>query len=168
MNSNLNSSFFANLALTRIKKGGKMAKSKQTYRTGGLGNSKQSQGGKAPMKKFATMAARKSAPGLKKRIRRYKPGTCALREIRQYQKGTDLLIRKLPFQRLVREVGEEFGGLDIRFQKQALLGLQEIAEMYLIKLFSDSNLCAIHGKRITIMARDMMLARRVRGERTLD
>jgi histone H3 len=99
-----------------------------------------------------------------KRPRRYRPGTIALREIRKFQKTTDLLIRKLPFQRLVREIATEFKS-DLRFQTQAILALQEACEAYLIKLFEDTNLCAIHAKRVTIMAKDMMLAKRIRGEK---
>jgi histone H3 len=73
------------------------------------------------------------------------------------------LIRKLPFQRLVREISQEFKS-DLRFQAQAVLALQEAAEAYLVGLFEDTNLCAIHAKRVTIMPKDMQLARRIRGE----
>jgi histone H3 len=139
-----------------------MARTKQTAR--------KSTGGKAPRKQLATKAARKSAPasGGVKRPHRYRPGTVALREIRRYQRTTDLLIRKLPFQRLVREIASEFPGKsDIRWQSTALLALQESAEAYLVGLFEDTNLCAIHAKRVTIMPRDIQLARRIRGERSL-
>ena len=88
----------------------------------------------------------------------------ALREIRKYQKSTDLLIRKAPFQRLVREVAQDFKS-DLRFQSTAVLALQEAAEAYLVGLFEDTNLCAIHAKRVTIMPKDIQLARRIRGER---
>ncbi len=88
-----------------------------------------------------------------------------MREIRKYQKSTDLLIRKLPFQRLVREIASEYKN-DLRFQSSAVLALQEAAESFMIGLFEDTNLCAIHGKRVTIMPKDMQLARRIRGERT--
>ena len=138
-----------------------MARVKQTAR--------MSTGGKAPRKQLATKANRAAIKGLPsgavKRPHRYRPGTVALREIRRYQKSTELLIRKLPFQRLVREVAQEFKA-DIRFQSQALLAIQEAAEAYLVGLFEDTNLCAIHAKRVTIMTKDMMLARRIRGERT--
>lgn len=87
-----------------------------------------------------------------------------MREIRKYQKSTELLLRKLPFQGVVREIAQEYKS-DLRFQKAALLALQEAAEAYLIGLFEDSNLCAIHAKRITIMPKDVQLARRIRGER---
>ena len=93
------------------------------------------------------------------------PGTLALREIRKYQKSTELLIRKLPFQRLVREICADNLGKDLRFQSAAVLALQEASEAYLVGLFEDTNLCALHSKRVTIMPRDIQLARRIRGER---
>ena len=74
----------------------------------------------------------------------------ALREIRRFQKSTDLLIRKLPFQRLVREIAQDFQS-NLRFQGTAILALQEASESYLIALFEDTNLCAIHARRVTIM-----------------
>uniref|UniRef100_A0A251VHM5 Putative histone H3/CENP-A n=1 Tax=Helianthus annuus TaxID=4232 RepID=A0A251VHM5_HELAN len=126
----------------------------------------KSTGGKAPRKQLATKAARKSAPatGGVKKPHRFRPGTVALREIRKYQKSTELLIRKLPFQRLVREIAQDFK-TDLRFQSSAVAALQEAAEAYLVGLFEDTNLCAIHAKRVTIMPKDMQLARRIRGER---
>ena len=122
---------------------------------------------RAPRKQLATKAARKSAPatGGVKKPHRYRPGTVALREIRRYQKSTELLVRKLPFQRLVREIAQEFK-TDLRFQGSAVLALQEAAEAYLVGLFEDTNLCAIHAKRVTIMPKDIQLARRIRGERS--
>jgi histone H3 len=129
-------------------------------------NSSQVDRRQAPRKQLATKAARKSAPtsgGVKKPYR-YRPGTVALREIRRYQKSTDLLLRKLPFQRLVREIAQDFKN-DLRFQSTAILALQEAAEAYLVSLFEDTNLCAIHAKRVTIMPKDIQLARRIRGER---
>lgn len=121
-----------------------MARTKQTAR--------KSTGGKAPRKQLATKAARKSAPatGGVKKPHRYRPGTVALREIRRYQKSTELLIRKLPFQRLVREIAQDFK-TDLRFQSSAVMALQEASEAYLVGLFEDTNLCAIHAKRVTIM-----------------
>ena len=95
--------------------------------------------------------------------RKFRPGTYALREIRHYQKGSVLLIRKLPFQRVVREIAADLRP-DIRFQSSTLLALQEAAEAYLVRLFEDTNLCAIHAKRVTIMPKDILLARRIRGE----
>ena len=80
----------------------------------------------------------------------YRPGMVTLREIRHYQKSTELLIRKMPFQRLVREIAQDFKSY-LRFQSGAILALQEASEAYLVGLFEDSNLCAIHAKRVTIM-----------------
>ncbi|KAB1261824.1 histone H3.1 [Camelus dromedarius] len=115
-----------------------MARTKQTAR--------KSTGGKAPRKQLATKAARKSAPatGGVKKPHRYRPGTVALREIRRYQKSTELLIRS---------------------GCSAVMALQEACEAYLVGLFEDTNLCAIHAKRVTIMPKDIQLARRIRGER---
>ena len=96
---------------------------------------------------------------------RYRAGTAALKDIRHFQKSTALLIRKLPFQRLVREIAQDFK-TDLRFQSAAILCLQESAEAYLVGLFEDTNLCAIHARRVTIMPRDIKLARRIRGEHT--
>ena len=163
-----------------------MARTKQTAR--------KSTGGKAPRKQLATKAARKSAPtaGGVKKPHRYRPGTVALREIRKYQKSTELLIRKLPFQRLTREIANEVlaakqrdlyvnvDGMDmrrpeakgcrtehicdLRFQATSVMALQEAAEAQLIGVLEDTNLCAIHAKRVTIMPKDMQLVRRIRGE----
>ena len=135
-----------------------MARTKQTAR--------KSTGGKVPRKQLVNKAVLKSAPkiGGVMKPHRYRPGTVALREIRKYQKSTDLLIRKLPFQRLVREIAGEFKH-DLRFQSSAVIALQEASEAYLVGLFEDTNLACIHAKRVTIMPRDVQLARRIRGER---
>ena len=135
-----------------------MARTKQTAR--------KSTGGKAPRKQLASKAARKASPSGEgqKKSRRYRPGTVALREIRRYQKSTDLLIKKAPFQRLVREVAQDFKA-DLRFQSSAVMAMQEASEAYLVGVFEDTNLCAIHARRVTIMPKDMQLARRIRGER---
>ncbi|VAI40005.1 unnamed protein product [Triticum turgidum subsp. durum] len=129
---------------------------------------RQSTGGKAPTKQLRAFyaAARKTAPaaGGVKKPRRYRPGTVALREIRKYQKGTELLLRKMPFQRLVREI-VQLSKSDLHFQSHAVLALQEAAKAYLVGLFEDTNLCAVHAKRVTIMSKDIQLARRIRGER---
>lgn len=95
--------------------------------------------------------------------RRFRPGTVALREIRKYQKSTDLLIRKLPFARLVREIGNQVAPEPFRWTAEALLALQEATEDFMVHLFEDCNLCAIHAKRVTIMPKDLQLARRIRG-----
>jgi len=96
--------------------------------------------------------------------RRFRPGTVALREIRVYQKTTNLLIRRLPFARLVREVTGVVSLKSFRFQPSALAALQESTEAYLVSLFEDTNLAAIHAKRVTIYPRDLHLARLLRGE----
>ena len=126
-------------------------------------------------KKAAARMAKKGsqkAPkgGVKKRYR-YRPGTVALKQIRQYQKSTDLLIRKLPFKRLVREIACDSEVIKsplcgkVGLQSAAIMALQEAAEAYLVGLFEDTNLCAIHAKRVTIMPKDIQLARRIHGER---
>ena len=96
---------------------------------------------------------------------RYRPGTVALQEIWRYQKSTKLLLRKLPFQRLVRELAQDLGKMTIRFQSGAIMALQEASEAYLVGLLEDANLCAIHTKRVTIMPKDIQLAHHIRGER---
>lgn len=138
-----------------------MARTKQTTR--------RSTGGKAPLEPPAMSTAKRTydplrASGGVKRIRRYRPGTVALREIRKYQKSTGMLIRRLPFQRLVREIAQAFKD-DVRFQSTAILALQEASEAYLVGLFEDCNLCAIHANRVTIQPKDLQLARRIRGDR---
>lgn len=96
--------------------------------------------------------------------RRFRPGTIALRDIRRYQKGTEMLLRKLPFQRLVRELAQaEKEG--VRFQASAVLAMQEATEAYMINLFADTCMCTIHGGRVTIMPRDLQLALRLRGDK---
>ena len=138
-----------------------MARTKQTAR--------KSNGGSASKKGFrkalATKAARKSAcaTGGVKKPHRYRPGTVALREIRRYQKSTEALIANAPFQRLVREITQDYKQ-DVRFQLKAMYALQEASEAYLVGLLADASACAIHAKRVTITPKDMKLARRIRGE----
>uniref|UniRef100_UPI00398F559F histone H3-like n=1 Tax=Pristiophorus japonicus TaxID=55135 RepID=UPI00398F559F len=129
------------------------SKTKQTER--------KPSGGKAPHNQLATKAARKSAPatGGVKKSHRYRPVTVALRGICRYQKSTEQLIRKLPFQRLVWEIAQDFK-TDLRFQSSAVMALQEASEAYLVGLFE-----AIHAKRVTIMPKHIQLDRRIRGER---
>jgi len=129
---------------------------------------RKSTGGRPPRRSNGAEQAT-SAAGQRK-TRRYRPGTVALREIRKYQKSTDLLIRRLPFSRLVREISldmitdqMDYSESGLRWQSSALLALQEATEAYLVHLFEDANLCAIHAKRVTIMTRDIQLARRIRG-----
>ncbi|XP_030787159.1 histone H3.3-like [Rhinopithecus roxellana] len=135
-----------------------MARTKQTAR--------KSSGGKAPRKQLATKAARKSAPstGGVKKPHRYRPGTVALREIRRYQKSTELLIRKLSFQRLVREIAQDFK-TDLRFQSTAIGALQEASEAYLVGLLKTPTCVLSMPNVLTIMPKDIQLARRIRGER---
>lgn len=98
-----------------------------------------------------------------KRKRRQRPGSLALREIRKYQKGTDLVIRKLPFQRLIREQADIwFPGC--RFSTSSLSALQECTESYLTGLMEDSQLCTVHARRQTLFQKDMVLAKRIRGD----
>jgi histone H3 len=135
-----------------------MARTKQTAR--------KSTGGEVSRLQFATKTARNTLPtkGDVKKPHRYRPGTVALREIRKYQKSTHTLIGKAPFKRLVYEICQHLTPIKIRFQSTALLALQEAAEAYLVSLFEDTQMCAIHAKRITITPQDMRLARRIRGE----
>ena len=112
--------------------------------------------------------ARKSTPaaveGGVKKPHRYRPGTVALREIRRYQKSTELLIRKLPFQHLVRKIAMNYRS-ELRFQSAAIMALQEASEAYLVGLFEDSNLCAIPANPVTFLPKDIQLARCICGER---
>ena len=115
--------------------------------------------------KIATKVARKSTPadgGVKKPCH-YQPGTRALQEISKYQRGTDLLIRKLPFMHVIQEIGQQFLP-GVRFHGTVVMALQEAAEAYLVSLFKDGNLCTIHAKRVTLMPKDLQLAKRIRGE----
>lgn len=130
-----------------------MARTKQTAR--------MSTGSSASRAVLLARAARTACPA---KPHRYRLGTVALREIRKYQRSPDLLIRKLPFQRLVREIADGFE-VDTRFQSSAVLALQEAAEAYLVGLFEDTNVCAMHAGRVTVMVKDMQLARRIRGYR---
>ncbi|XP_060063348.1 uncharacterized protein LOC132543849 [Ylistrum balloti] len=133
-----------------------MGRSKQTARksTGGLVNRTMMVNYRKSMTELAAL----------KKPHRFRPGTVALKEIRRYQKSTELLIRKLPFQRLVREISMKITKINYKFKVAALSSLQEACEAFLVGLFEDVNLCAIHSKRVTIMPRDVRLARRIRGE----
>ena len=116
-------------------------------------------GQKAPRRPLPASSSK--SPGTPKK--RYRPGEKALREIRYWQRNTDLLLRKLPFARLVREIQTYFFKGEFRWQAEAMLALQEAAESHLVGLFEDANLCTIHAKRVTVMPKDMQLARRIRG-----
>lgn len=136
-----------------------MARTKQTAR--------KTTGGKAPRKQLATKAARKTAlqPSAGSQVAnkkpRYKAGTVALREIRRYQCSIDLLIRKLPFQRFVRQIALSMKQ-EIRYQTQALAMIHETTEAYLTGIFEDANLCAYHAKRVTVLDRDLKLVEKMR------
>ncbi len=134
-----------------------MARVKQTAR--------KSTGGAPPCLHLATKAARVAAQKAiaVRNPHRWRPGTVALREIQKFQKNTDLLIKKAPFQRLVRKIALKFGKSNQRMQSTAVLALQEATEYFMVDVFSDTNLCAMHGKGVTIMKNDMVLACRIKG-----
>ena len=120
---------------------------------------------------YVARAAARKAGGKELRgpqKRKYRPGTVALHEIRKYQKSTELLIRKAPFEPLVQEIvqDEQHVGCQMRVSPAAVSALQEVAEAYLVLLFEDTNLCAIHVKHVTIMPKDIQLVRRIHGERS--
>jgi len=153
---------------------GKRKSDPQPAPTAKKATARKSTGGRAPAQvQDAQRRASGAGDGEEKKRKkpRFRPGTLALREIRKYQKSTDLLLRKLPFARIVREIaldmttdmGNYENGAGLRWQTSALLALQEATEAYLIHLFEDANLCAIHAKRVTVMQRDIQLARRIRG-----
>ena len=136
-----------------------MARTKTTAR-------KSQVGVKRPRKNLGSKTSKRKTPrmGGVKKPHRFRPGTVAIRQIRKLQRSTHLLLRKLPFQRLVKNYAHNYMA-GCRFQKTALYALQEATESYLVGLFEDTNLSAIHAKRVTIMVKDMKLARRIRGER---
>ena len=106
----------------------------------------------------------KGIPKGVKTTRRFRPGTVALRQIRKYQRSTNTLIPFAPFARLVREIADsQIVEGWYRFQRTAIHALQEAAEQYLTRVLEDSNLCAIHAKRVTIMPKDIRLAKRIGG-----
>ncbi len=129
-----------------------MARTKQTAR--------KSTGGAIPRYHFSTKAARATAQKAiaVRKSHRWHPGTVVLREIQKFQKTTDLLIRKAPFQHLVRKIALKFGKSNLRMQSTAVLALQEAAKYFMVDVFSDTNLCTLHGKCVTIMNKDMVLA----------
>ena len=145
---------------------------------GGLGGARTKQtarkstGGKSTLAAIQANAARRVGPkGVRvvtsaggvvpvKKKHRWKSGTVALRQIRKFQKSTELLLRKAPFMRLVREIAQDFKS-ELRFSPGAFLALQEATEARMVCVFEDANLCAIHGKRVTIYPKDIQLARRI-------
>ena len=134
-----------------------MARTKRTARKDEAGKKRST---------FAKKQPRSQAdnPPAQHQPHRYRSGTVALREIRKYQKSTELLIHKLPFQHLVREILQGFG-VGFRVTPAMVMALQEAAEAYLVQLLEDSNLCAIHAKCITIQLKDIQLVRWICGER---
>ena len=118
-----------------------------------------SRGRKAPRKQLTPKNSALATGGIKK-SHRYRPGTVAQREIRRYQKSTELVIHKLHFQRLIKEIAQDFK-TDLRFQSGALEALQKASEAYLVRLFKKANLCAIHAKRVTTMPQDIQLAQKI-------
>jgi histone H3 len=134
-----------------------MARIKQTAR--------KSTGGAIPHYHLATKAAQATAQKAiaMRKPHRWRPGTVAQREIGKFQKNTDILIRKAPFQRLVHKIALKFGKSDLQMQSRAVLALQEAAEYFMVDVFSNTNLCTMHGKRVTIMNKDIVLACRIQG-----
>ena len=132
-------------------------------------------GGKQPWKHLSQKILRQDATptgGIKK-PHYYRPGMVALREIRRYQKSTKCLIKRSPFQKLIREISQEYRvcpdgsgtpSVHVRFQSTAIAALQEAAENFIVGLFKDVNLLAVHAKRVTVMLRDIILALRIRGD----
>jgi histone H3 len=111
--------------------------------------------------------ASQGLPGGAKKSRKYRPGTVALREIRKLQASTNTLIPKAPFRRLLKEMvyDQSNGKVAHNFASAAVTCIQEATESYLVSLLSDANLCALHAKRVTLMPKDLHLARRLRGDR---
>ena len=134
-----------------------MARTKRTARKDEVGKKRSAFVKKQPKSQTGQASAQQQP-------HRYWPGTVVLREIRRYQKSTELLIRKLPFQHLVRKILQGYG-VGYRVTPAMMMALQEAAEAYLVQLLEDSNLCAIHAKCITIQPKDIQLARRIHGER---
>ena len=132
-------------------------------------------GGKQPRKFISQKKLRKGIrpTGVLKKPHRYRPGMVVLREIRHYQTSTENLIKWTPFQKLIREISQEYRicpdgpgtpSVQVRFQSTAIAALQEAAENYIVSLFEDVNLLAIHARQVTIMPRDIQLALRIRGD----
>jgi histone H3 len=134
-----------------------MARTKQT--------ACKSTGGAIPRYHLATKSARVTATKAiaVRKPHHWRPGMVALRDIQKFQKNTDLLIRKAPLQRLVCKIALKFGKSNLQMQSTAVLALQEAAEYFMVDVISDTNLCAMHGKHVTIMKKDMVLACCIQG-----
>lgn len=124
-------------------------------------------GGKRPSKSISTKTSKKSIPSqLSQGKARFKPGSLALKEIRKYQKSSELLIRKRPFQRLVRHLSASSESL--RFQSAALVIFQEALENFLTGLLEDAYRCALHAKRVTLLPRDIVLIYKIKYSKFLN
>lgn len=156
----------SNTAPTHPSLGGKMLQRQHSGK--GQGNNRLYSGQGKGNNQLGKRNLKRFAPGVKKR--KSKSGTVSLRDIRKYQRTTELLIKKAPFKRcVVHSANQAASGSSfptgVRFQKDAIIALQEATEAYVVGLFEDSNLECIHGKRVTVSPKDVQLARRIRGER---
>ena len=132
-------------------------------------------GGKQPRKHLLHKVLRRNKSltrGVKK-PNRYCPGLLALREIRRYQQSTECLIKRTPFNKLIKEISQQYRvcpycpgmpSVQVRFQSTALAALQEAAENFIVGLFEDMNLLAGHARRVTVMPQDIRLALRIQGD----
>ena len=162
---------------TKANPGGRSSRPTTGGNVQGVSNtaplSRPTTGGKGPTKNISRMVTQSARPRTKQKLKKPNPSAnkkvkssqskSALREIRKYQRSTDLLIPQLPFQRLIREIAQKYKA-DLRFQKNAVLALQEATEAYMAGLYEDSNLYTIHAKRVTIKPQDIQIARIIRGE----
>ena len=142
--------------MPRIKKNEKMSKAKAS------GKSSAAKASKAKGKASGNKKTAPASDGQKKKFK-WRPGTVALREVKRYQKKTDLLLLRAPFQRVVREIAHSYDP-EARFSPESLHAIQEAAEMHIVSLMEDSQLCAIHANKVTVTKKDLLLARRLRGD----
>ncbi|KAK7898267.1 hypothetical protein WMY93_019120 [Mugilogobius chulae] len=157
--------FISSVRQSQIR--GVMRHDKSTSRRKGLTPKRRPPAPAPPPRSPRRSGASGAPPAGAKKKHKFRPGTKALREIRKYQKSTDLLLHKAPFSRLVKEICQSFSRESLRWQVYGLLALQEAAEAFMVMVFSDANLCAIHAKRKTLFPRDIQLARRIRGVQNL-
>ncbi|KAL7083145.1 hypothetical protein ACP275_14G143600 [Erythranthe tilingii] len=149
--------------MARIKQPARKGPRKKSFAAGDnpqVRRNNQSTGRRSP----GTTATPSRSDGKAQKKRRNRPGTVALREIRKYQKSWNLLIPAAPFIRTVREISFTYAPNVTRWQAEALVALQEAAEDYIVELFGEAMLCAIHAKRVTLMKKDFELARRIGGK----
>ena len=153
-----------------------MARTKVQTARKSIGNHSIAQKLLAKQKRNSAIKSTSVAMDPVKKKQRYRPGQLCLRDIRRLQNSTELLIPRVRFSRLVREISKNIVAQtpnserkrgDLLFQTKAILALHEAAEAYLVGLFEDTNLCAIHARRVTVMPKDIQLARRLRGESTI-